>query len=614
MHALSGGADRMLRLWDTTTGRCLRVFEGHQGNVTSVCFSGGGCFVLSGSEDRTIKLWQRITGRCLATLEGHAGTVHSLCLAGHGRRLLSASADTTLALWTIPEDQPAPYVLSRVLPSATALSAWTDYERSLKRARQALASGEVARAANYLREARAQPGHGRRPEAMALWSSLYVRLPRQTLQGSWGGGTLVEHTDPVTSVGLSADGGLALSGSADRTIKLWEPTEGRCLHTFEADMGGVTSVALSADGRLALSGSTDATLKLWDLRAGECLRTCREDLDVLTSVALSADGRLAASASTDGTVHLWDVSVGRLLRVLRGHTGPVHSVALTADGLYALSGSALFVVRNDGERLFTCGQLKLWETATGRCLPLFEDQSDAITALTLSADGRFALTGSGESVIQRDNGRFVQSGVVHLWELSTARRLGTFHGHRGAVTSVCLSFDGRYALSGSTDATVKLWDVESGECLRTFAGHADAVTSVALSGDARFVLSGSADRTLRLWILDWELAGKAPAEWDEGARPYLEMFLSQHMPYAAPEQERKRSVTERFRSRLFKSTAAEEKPAIALTRRGQPVFNDNDFQSLLRTLGYAGYGWLKPEGVWGQLHQMLRSWKGPARP
>ncbi len=131
-YALSGGADRTLRLWDVATGRCVHPFEGHQAGVTSVCFSGGGCYALSASEDRTVKVWQLTTGRCLATLEGHAGTVHSLCLAGGGRRMLSASADTTLALWTVPGDQPAPYVLSRVLPSDIEMSAWTEYERALE--------------------------------------------------------------------------------------------------------------------------------------------------------------------------------------------------------------------------------------------------------------------------------------------------------------------------------------------------------------------------------------------------------------------------------------------------------------------------------------------------
>jgi WD40 repeat protein len=615
-HALSGSGDRTIRLWDTATGRCLRVFEGHQGSVTSVGFSTGGGYVLSGSEDRTIKIWQRNTGRCITTLEGHEGTVHSLCLLarsasdGSGRQVLSASADATLMLWTIPGDQSAPYVLSRVLPSDIVLSAWTDYERSLKLARQALTAGEYGRAAHYLREARSQPGHGRRPEAMALWSNLYVHLPRQSLQGAWGGAILDEHTEAVTSVCLSHDSRIALSGSADRTLKVWQANEGRCLNTLEGDMGGVTAATLSSDRHLALSASTDATLKLWDVRTGDCLRTCREDLDVLTSVALSGDARLAVSGSVDGTAHLWDVSAGRLLRVFRGHTSPVHSVALSADGRLALSGSALFIIRNDGERLFTSGQLKAWETETGRYLPLLEDQPDAVTAVALSADGRLALAGCGQSVIQPDNGRFVQSGAIHLWELTTSRRLRIFEGHRGAVTSVCLSFDGRYALSGSTDATVKLWEIASGQCLRTFAGHGDAVTSVSFSADGRFALSGSADHTLRVWILDWELADTAPADWDERARPYLEMFLSLHTPYVEPPPQRKRGRSSL--ARLFQSAPTEKESEPSLKRQGPPVWTDSDFQGLLRTLGYAGFGWLRPESVHRQLARMRRHWQGPA--
>jgi WD40 repeat protein len=610
-YALSGSADRTLKLWQTATARCLRTFEGHQGGVTSVCFSAGGCYVLSGSEDRTVKLWQITTGRCLCTLEGHEGTVHSICLARGGRQLLSASADTTLALWTVPNDYAAPYILSRVLPTDTALAAWTDYERALARARRAIAAGDAVQAAQCVREARAQPGHSRRPEAMSLWSSLYVRLPHQTLQGGWGGTTFAEHTEAVTAVCLSADGRLALSGSADRTLKLWETATGHPLHTFEADMSGVTSVCLGSDGRLALSGCRDTTLKLWEIATGDCLRTCREDLDVVTSVALSVDGRLAVSGSTDGTVHLWDVAAGQLLRVLRLHTGPVHSVALHADGRLALTGSALFVVRNDGERLFTCGQMKLWETATGRCLPTFESEAEAVTAVSLSADGRYALTGGGQSVIRRDNGQFAQSGLIHLWELATGRRLRTFTGHTGAVTSVCLSSDGRYVLSGSTDATVKLWEAASGQCLRTFAGHADAVTSVTFSADGRYALSGSADRTLKLWILDWELVDNAPADWEEGALPYLEMFLSSHIPYASPPN-RKPTAGEKGRSplaRLFKSTPAEDEAAQALARRGRPVWTEGDFQGLLKTLGYAGFGWLRPAGVRRKLEQLARHWK-----
>jgi hypothetical protein len=226
----------------------------------------------------------------------------------------------------------------------------------------------------------------------------------------------------------------------------------------------------------------------------------------------------------------------------------------------------------------------------------------------LDFTGRYALSGGGHSVPQHHTGRFVQSGLMHLWEVATGRCLCRFAGHAGAATSVCLSLDGRYALSGGTDATVKLWELSSGQCLRTFAGHLDAVTAVALSADGRYALSGSADRTLKLWILDWELEDRQASDWDEGARPYLEMFLALQAPYTSePVPDRRRTVKEIMQlpvSRLFKSPSREaERP---LPRRHQPRFSEADFPVLWQLLGCAGYGWLRPYAVRRRLQQIIR--------
>src|SRR5262249_54884156 len=145
--------------------------------------------------------WRLRPGRCLATLEGHGGTVNSVLLLG-GRQALSASADRTLALWRVSRDRIAPYVLSRVLPSETALAAWAEYERTLARSRQAAASGDIAEAAHLIRVARSQAGFGRRPEAMRQWAGLYSRLRRQALQGGWEGDSYTGHAGPVNSLCL----------------------------------------------------------------------------------------------------------------------------------------------------------------------------------------------------------------------------------------------------------------------------------------------------------------------------------------------------------------------------------------------------------------------------
>ncbi|MBA3036102.1 MAG: protein kinase [Desulfobacterium sp.] len=119
----------------------------------------------------------------------------------------------------------------------------------------------------------------------------------------------------------------------------------------------------------------------------------------------------------------------------------------------------------------------------------FTGHSDSVTSVSLSYDGRYALSGS------RDN-------TLKLWEVETGKCLHTFEGHIDSVESVSLMADGKYALSGSKDKTLKSWEVETGKCLHTFEGHSNWVTSVCLSTDGRYAVSGSMDKTLKLWEIE----------------------------------------------------------------------------------------------------------------
>jgi len=67
------------------------------------------------------------------------------------------------------------------------------------------------------------------------------------------------------ALAFAPDGRTILSGSSDKTLRLWETASGRQLHMFTGHTGDVYSVAFARDGRTALSGSGDFTIKLWDL-------------------------------------------------------------------------------------------------------------------------------------------------------------------------------------------------------------------------------------------------------------------------------------------------------------------------------------------------------------
>jgi hypothetical protein len=220
------------------------------------------------------------------------------------------------------------------------------------------------------------------------------------------------------------------------------------------------------------------------------------------------------------------------------------------------------------------------EENAGECLRTFEGHAGPVNPVAFSPDGRYCLSGSFDKTLK-------------LWELSTGDCLRTFKGHTSGVLSVAISPDGRYCLSGSRDKTIKLWEFSTGDCLRTFEGHTNDVNSVAISPDGRYCLSGSKDHTIKLWELDWAYEFPGWDEWDAGAEPYLQNYLTLQTP-AAAQLPADREPTPK-------------KVTAALTRQGKPAWTEEDFTALLLDLSRRGYGWLKPEGVRRKLEEMAKT-------
>src|SRR5207249_5471 len=105
-----------------------------------------------------------------------------------------------------------------------------------------------------------------------------------------------------------------------------------------------------------------------------------------------------------------------------------------------------------------------------------------------------------------------QDGVARLWETATGREIRSFIGHKDSVNAVALSGDGKWLATGSgrfliiekgtlhrLDQSAALWEVATGKPVRVFQGHQDFVTSVALSAEGNWLVTGSYDQTARLW-------------------------------------------------------------------------------------------------------------------
>ncbi|KAG5728125.1 F-box/WD repeat-containing protein 1A [Termitomyces sp. T112] len=273
--------------------------------------------------------------------------------------------------------------------------------------------------------------------------------------------SITGHTDSVYC--LEFDSKRIITGSRDRTIKVWSLKNGRLLGSFnnpiplpggelQGHTGSVLCLKFSVDWDLGeedsegaerkqgfmVSGSSDYSVCVWNLWTGSRVgddgdREVKGELRTILRghtggvLDLRIDDRWIVSCSKDAGIRVWDRETLTLARVLRGHEGPVNSVGLQA----------------------------------GR-------------VVSASADGKMIL-----------------------WDIASGERIRTFEGHDRGLA--CIEFKDGLIVSGSTDCKIKVWSAETGECMRTLLGHQALIRALAFDLRCGRLVSASYDKTVKVW-------------------------------------------------------------------------------------------------------------------
>jgi WD40 repeat protein/tRNA A-37 threonylcarbamoyl transferase component Bud32 len=294
---------------------------------------------------------------------------------------------------------------------------------------------------------------------------------------------LTEHQNSVTKVSISADSKLLASSSHDKTVKLWNLTDGKLLRTMTGHKGGVLSVAINPKGKTLVSGSTDNQVKVWDLESGKQLQDLGKEASGgwVTDLAITPDGQEILSARTNNRIDRWNLQTNALSNPFqtdgdKDKNSPILAVVLSNNGQLVASGSS-------------DNKARLW-FSSGKFLHQLKGHQGWVTAVAITPDNRYLATGSIDNTIK-------------LWDVNNGSEVKTFRAHAYSVSAIAISPDGLVLASGGFDGEIRLWNMQTAQNIRTFSGaHEKVVTALAFSPDGQTLVSSSSDNTVKIWRAD----------------------------------------------------------------------------------------------------------------
>ena len=335
----------------------------------------------------------------------------------------------------------------------------------------------------------------------------------QGLPARWGAcfRTVVTHTRPVCSICWK---NTVAVGLLSGDIAILDGTTGSQVATLSGHTGNVSSLAVSSDGALFVSGSYDRTIKQWDLQTGGVIRTLHGHTEIVHSVSISADHTTIASGSSDATLRLWDVHTGECHHIIEQEdevkcvsfspTDPQHLIfTFRSVQQWEISGNGINHKYNgyhatfspDGTQFASCvklpGTVVVQNTSSGAIVAEFPLVSDAnVQCCCFSPDGRLIA-------VAPDN-------AIQIWDItgSDPQLIETFVGHSDIIWSIGF-FNSSSLISSSRDGSVKFWQMtvltdQVGTYPKTVSLVSSPTRSITLQAEDGITISSDSDGVVKI--------------------------------------------------------------------------------------------------------------------
>lgn len=301
------------------------------------------------TENSELQPQQKLAWKCTKVIEAHTTSINALAISADSQICATPNSDRSLSLWNIKTGKRlytffgySQEVQTVALNAKTPILASGDFE------------GKI---------------------------TTYNIDTKQHCRTFFAPNSSTSHGDSVFALAISNDGKNLVSGSADKTIILWELETGKLKRTFKGHTDKVWTVAWSKDGKTIASGSADQSIRLWNIDNYQPPRILQEHSGWITSLAFHPTENILVSGSTDFSIKIWSLETDSLIRSLVAHTAPVFSIAISPNGEMLASGSQ-------------DGTIKIWSLPKGELLQTLA----GCYPVAFSSDGCLVSGGNGENI------------------------------------------------------------------------------------------------------------------------------------------------------------------------------------------------------------------------
>lgn len=288
------------------------------------------------------------------------------------------------------------------------------------------------------------------------------------------------HLGWVRSVAFDPSNAWFCTGSADRSIKIWDLASGRLKLTLTGHSGQVRGLAVSARQPYLFSAGDDKQVKCWDMEQNKVIRSFHGHLSGVYSLALHPTLDILMTGGRDSVCRVWDVRTKMQIHALSGHTDTVCSLFARGTDPQVVTGSSDSTIR-------------LWDIRNGKTMVTLTHHKKSVRAMVVHPKEDCFVSASADSVkkFKLPRGEFCCS-------MSTQQK--------SIVNAMAINEDG-VLVSGGDDGNMTFWDWKSGRSFQRAQsvaqpGSLDCEAGIyALSFDitGSRLVSCEADKTIKMW-------------------------------------------------------------------------------------------------------------------